>query len=250
MRMHYLLNLLRVSAVFFYHGAIAQDSMSDSAFYQKALSNTRSVYFKNIGANSSIYNGTAYDHYWNRVTGHPFFNTEQFLPGIINYDGTVYEDLPFVYDMLQDVVVTKTFTKNADIRLETGRVRFFWIGTHYFVRLVKDSSNTSIPVNGFYEQLYAGNFRVFLKYEKKIKQSINASDNTTSFIEYKRYYVEKNKTLHLIESEGDLLLLCNDQKREIRKFLNRRDISFKKDPSKAIVQTVMYYEQLKNKYAL
>ena len=227
----------------------AQDFMADSTFYQKVLSNTRAQYLKNIGANAGIYQGTAYDHYWNKVMGNPFFLKEGLVPGKILYDGTLYENIPIAYDMLKEVLVTKSFSKSTDISLVGERVAYFSIDSHDFVRLVKDSTQSNLPNTGFYERLYLGDISVFEKREKKIKQSLKAEDNITRFIEYNYYYVQKDDKFYPVESESDLLNIFKDQRTEIRKFLNRREMNYKKDPSGVIVRTAAYYSNFKNRNA-
>ena len=225
--------------------AHAQGTLPDSAFYRKALANTRSLYMKNMGADSYLFTGKAYDHYWNGVIGHPFFMTEQLQPGSVDYDGVLYENIPLGYDMNRDDVVTKTFSNNENLALLGEKIRYFIIGTHSFVRIFPDSANASVPATGFYEILYQGITTVLLKHEYKIEKSLKAEDNITKFTNYDRYYIEKDERYHLISGENDLLALLKDQKAEIRKFLRRREINYKKDPSKTIVQTVAYYAQLK-----
>ncbi len=223
----------------------AQDYMIDSLFYQKAISRIHAQYSKNIGANAGIYQGMAYDHYWNKVLGSPFFLNERLVPGIILYDGAWYENVPLAYDLLKGVVVTRSFSNDADISLVGERVNFFSIDGHEFIRLVKDSNQTSLPNSGFYERLYMGKASVFEKREKKIKQSLKAEDNITGFVEYDEYYIQKDSRFYRVESESDLQRIFKDQRVEIRKLLNRRDMHFTKDPAKVIIQVAAYYSNLK-----
>lgn len=223
----------------------AQDYLPDSSFFQKAVSNARARFTQNIGINSALYQGAAYDHYWNRVSGSPFFLSDQMVEGKVFYNGSLYENIPLAYDMVKDLLVTKTFAKNADMSLVSEGVDYFFINTHEFVRLVKSRSEKSVPVTGFYERLYNGEVQVFLKMEKKIKQLQKAEDNLTGFVEYDAYYVQKEGLFYEITGEADLVTVFKDQRVEIRKFVNRRDMSYKKDPAKVIVQTAAYYSALK-----
>lgn len=227
----------------------AQDFMADSTFYQKAISQTRTQYLKNIGANAGIYQGSAYDHYWNKVVGSPFFLKEGLVPGKILYDGTLYENIPIAYDLLKELLVTQSFSKSVDVSLAGERVTYFSIDSHDFVRLVKDSLHNDLPNSGFYERLYPGDVSIFEKREKRIKQSLKAEDNITRFIEYDYYYVRKDGRYYLVEGESDLLRIFKDQRAEIRRFLNRREMNYKKDPPGVIVQTAAYYVNLKNRNA-
>jgi len=245
MKRKFFLYSIQLLAIFLSCHAFAQDNPPDSLFYQKALSNTRSQFMKQIGANSYLYDGVAYERYWNRVTGHPFFGTDQFQNGTLNYGGTLYEDVPILYDMARDEVVSKTFAKNSNLALVSGKISHFTIGGHSFVRVVQDSSNNTFLNTGFYENLYQGMVTVLVKREYKIEKSLKADEDTSRFTEYDHYYIVKEGTYHAITTEGELQSLFKDQKADIRKFLNRRDMRFKKDPAKTIVQTVVFYVGLK-----
>lgn len=225
------------------HDLLAQDTATDSSFYQRSLSSARSLYMKNIGANSYVYNGVAYENYWNKIIGHPFF-IDGFQQGSLYYDGSFYEDVPLLYDISRDELISKDFSKTIDIRLLKEKVRSFTISLYTFVRFDADSSNTSSLPAGFYEQLHKGVFNVLEKHRKEILHSMSIEE-PNKFKEYDRFYIEKDDKYYEIVSEGDLLSLFRDQRTQMRKFLNRKEIQFKKNKEKAIVQAVAYYEQLK-----
>ncbi len=224
----------------------AQRMIADSILYQKAIAQIQSHYRKNISANAGIYQGMAYDHYWNRVSGTPFFLKDALVSGKIMYDGTLYDNIPLAFDLLKGVVVTRSFSNDADISLVGERISYFSIETHDFVRIEKDSTQSILPNSGFYESVYSGEVSVFEKREKKIKQSLKAEENITGFIEYDDYYIQKDGRFYHVETESDLLKIFKDQRAEIRKLLNRRDIRFTKDPAKVIVQVAAYYSNVKN----
>ncbi|MES2332783.1 MAG: hypothetical protein V4539_24455 [Bacteroidota bacterium] len=223
----------------------AQDLATDSSFLNSSLSSTRSQYMKTMGAGSYLYNGTAYERYWNGMVGHPFFTSEEFRQGNLFYNGSLYEDVPLMYDMSRDVLVSKNFLKELNVKLLGEKISYFNIGKNTFVRIVADSSTSASMSTGFYERLYKGTVTVLGKYQKRIENSMNAADKITKFVEHDYYYIEKDGKYHLISGESDILSLFKEQRAELRKFLNRREINFKKDPAGTVVQAATYYEQLK-----
>jgi hypothetical protein len=224
---------------------LAQEAANDTSFYRKSLSSARLQYMINIGANSYLYNGGAYEHYWNRVIGHPFFMTDQFQQGTLYYDGTFYENVPLMYDMFRDELVSKNFSKTIDQKILSEKIRYFTIGNSSFVRIVADSVNGASLPTGFYEKLYDGTVTVLEKHEKKIERSLKAEENTSKFTEYVHFYIEKDGKYYSVETEGDLQGVFKDEKTEVRKFLNRKDIRFKKDKANTIVQVASFYDGLK-----
>jgi hypothetical protein len=222
----------------------AQDHSADSSFFSKTVSSARSQYMKSMGSSSYLYNGVAYERYWNGMVGHPFFINEEFRQGNLYYNGVLYEDVPLMYDLSRDQLITKNFSKELNVKLLSEKIDGFTIGKNNFIRIVADSSVSSIPT-GFYEKLYSGTVLVLGKYEKKVEHSLRAEDKITTLTQHDHYFIEKDGKYHLITGESDLLSLFKDQRGELRKFLNRREINFKKNPAGAIVQAVVYYEQLK-----
>jgi hypothetical protein len=238
---------LAICSCFFLFNAsvLAQDAANDTSFYRKSLSSARALYMKNIGANSYLYNGGAYEHYWNRVIGHPFFITDQFQQGTLYYDGTFYENVPLVYDMFRDELVSKNFSKTIDQKILSEKIRYFTIGNASFIRIVADSVNGASLTTGFYEKLYDGSVAVLEKHEKKIERSLKAEENSSKFTQYDRFYIAKDGKYYSVETEGDLVGIFKDQKTEIRKFLNRKDIRFKKDKARTMIQVAAFYDGLK-----
>jgi hypothetical protein len=223
----------------------AQDHSTDSSFFSKAVSSARTQYMKSMGGGSYLYNSVAYERYWNGMVGHPFFINEEFKQGNLYYNGVLYEDVPLMYDLSRDQLITKNFSKELNVKLLAEKIGGFTIGKNNFTRIVADSNHISSVSTGFYERLYSGTVTVLGKYEKKVEHSLRAEDKITKLVQHDHYFIEKDGKYHLITGESDLLSLFKEQRGELRKFLNRREISFKKDPAATIVQAVIYYEQLK-----
>ncbi len=223
----------------------AQSAREDSIIYSNALADARMQFTKNIGINAYLYNGTAYARYWNGIVGFPFFEKEDFQQGDLDYTGALYNGISLKYDLFRDELVTKTFANDAEIKLITDKIAAFSIGSHHFVKILRDSLHTGTIKTGYYESLYRGRLLVYVHHEKKAEKSLQVGENFTKFVQYDQYYIEKGGLFHLIEGESDLQNVLKDQKAEIRKLLNRGDIHYKKDPAATIVQVAAFYDRLK-----
>ena len=237
--------LFLIYGILSHTGKVIGQGTTDSLSPDPGLAFTRAQYTKFIGAGSYLYNGTTYARYWNGVRGFPFFLAEEFQDGDINYGGILYSAVPLMYDISRDELVTKNFSKDTDIKLITEKVNQFFIGRHDFVRLAADNINSSTINPGFYERLYKGITTVYVKHEKKIEKSARAEDNFSKFTQYDSYYLVKDGIFHIIEGEAGLSAALKDQRQEIRKFLARKEINYKKDPGSTIVQVAAFYDGLK-----
>lgn len=227
----------------------AQKTLSDTDYYQNSLSRLNSHYLKKMGSNSLLYIGAEYQHYWNRVKGNPFFLSETYQNGSVYYDGTLYDSLTILYDLMKDELVIQNEGSPFGIVLVNTKIDYFKMGNHYFKRLVFDSSRSNSVSTGFYEQLNSDKNGVYIKRVKQISQSANASDDFSQFKEYDTYWVEKTNQFYRINNESDLRRLFRDKWPLIRKYLNTQHIRFKSDPVQTILLTVKYDAQLQDDHA-
>src|SRR6187401_3409035 len=76
-------------------GVKAQGEVSDSSMYATALTNTLAVYHDAVATQSPIVNGRQYKPYSFTFIkeGHPFFETNQFVPATVYYEDQFYDNV-------------------------------------------------------------------------------------------------------------------------------------------------------------
>jgi len=223
---------------------ISQQSQTDSAFYQSVTSSTINTFHQLTADQSGLYNGPEYPGYDFRFKkGSPFFYTDHFTPVDIIYDGILYRDVPMLYDNLKDILVLEDSL--YPVQLHSRRIDEFTIAAHHFVRPQKSDINNSIFDNQFYELLSNGKISVLKKQVKIITQDISVSEGIErSIAESENYYLKKNNVFYLIRDQNDLIAVFHDKEKEIRDFLKKNRLKFKKDRENTLLQTATYYEQI------
>ena len=221
---------------------LAQGKPSEDSLYIQAISNTGLPYKHEMGAESLHYIGTAYTNYWHGVIGHPFFDSENFKPGNIQYHAVQYQGIPLLYDIAKDLLVSTKYASQEQLALPGIKILGFSIGQHQFVRLDADM-NADIKT-GFYEIFYRGVIKAYVKHQKEIKQSFKTEERTPTFIQYDAYFIEKNGRFHAITNASDIVSLLTEHQKEIRKKMKERDINFKKYPENCLIQIAAYYDTL------
>ena len=229
----------------FHFNPVQSQIAKDSTFLSRAITTVRGQYLQTMGSNSMLFNGVVYEHYWNTVAGHPFFLTDQFQKGTLQYENGIYSDIPLQYDMHFDLLVSRTFLNDINLQLVSEKIKSFSIRNHIFIRVNADSSNAAFMKTGFYEVIHQGMISVLVKRENKIIRSLKTDELAEKFREYDSYYLQDEKGFHPVSDESSLISLLADQKQEMKKFLKGRNIHFKKDPEMTMVQAVIFYEQLK-----
>jgi len=245
MRWHYMsINLALFYFVFTGPKAISQQSQSDSIFYQSVTSSTINIFYLLTSTQSGLYNGPEYPGYdFHFKKGSPFFYIDHFTPVDIVYDGILYKDVPMLYDNLKDILVLEDSL--YPLQLHSRRIDEFTIGGHHFVRPQKSDINNSVFDNQFYELLSAGEISVLKKQVKTIVQDVSANEGIErSIAESENYYIQKNNVFYLIRDQNDLIAIFHDREKEIRDFLKKNRLKFRKDRENTLLRTAAYYEQI------
>src|ERR1700733_4512515 len=86
--------------------SLAQGNETDTGFYRSAISSTIHFYTESEGDQLGLYNAPYYPGYpyiFKKET--PYFQSDQFIPGSVFYDGILYTDVPLLFDQVKDAVI-------------------------------------------------------------------------------------------------------------------------------------------------
>lgn len=223
---------------------VAAQNADDTTLHENAL-NAIGVYYENLGEESPLYNGSEYIEYaYTLQEGHPFFQTASFINGSVNLDGMIFREVPMLYDIVKDQVIILDFQKVYKINLPAGRVQQFFLLGHLFVRLTPDSSGQIKP--GFYDQLYNGKIGLFAKREKRILEKYSNIQISKVVISQNNFYVKKDGGYYIIRNKSSLLSVLKNKKKEVQQYWKSNNIKFKKEPERAMIMAVEYYDQITN----
>ncbi len=220
-------------------------SNPDSVSSATALQNSIDFYYSFTGENSHLYIGTEYGGYNIRIMGNPYFDTVAMQSGSIYYNGTLYNNVPMLYDILNDDVIINRYNQNFRIRLTKEKISYFSVLTHTFIRIVPDSTGKVLPGIGFYDRIYNGKTEVLVKRTKDIKDDPTIANEIISrFLQHNSYFVRKHHLYFQVATRKSLLKLFDDRDKQIRKYLRKNKIKFRKQPEYTIVKAAQYYDQL------
>ncbi len=217
----------------------AQPQSSDTSIdgTQKAIG----LFYQSVNENAHLFNGREYIKYDPRIKGDPYFNVADLQPGVIFYDGTLYQNVPMLYEVLGEQVVIRQYGQGVLITLVNEKIDYFTMFGHTFIHLVPDSANIDIS-DGFYDRIYNGNTTVFVKRQKILTEDPNTFER--SFTEKDGYFIYKNNVYHPVSDRGSVLSVFKDKKKDIAKYLRQNKISFNKTPEYAMTKMAEYYDQL------
>lgn len=219
----------------------SQSTAGDTAFLATSKAKIVSLYAASIQQQSRLYNGTDYVMYMSRDEEHPYFSIDDWTFGSITYWGEVYENVPVMFDLSTDQVVTE-HNRGNPIKLIPDKVDAFVISNHTFQRLMNNGTNKI--ADGFYERLYDGTSKVYAKHQKVYREDITAREVIPRFEENTRYFILKNGVFNQVKKKASVLDTFEDHKQDVKNFMKKNRIRFNDNRAVAIVRIAEYYDTL------
>lgn len=222
----------------------AQDLASDSTAFKKAKEYAVSLYHENIQKESGLYNGRQYIVYAQTIEdGIPFFETSELTNGNVTYWGVEYKNVPLMFDILKEQLITLVPSTNYLIKLQPEKVSSFEILNHQFIRIVKDSINKNIKP-GFYDVLYNGNIALYKKETKTLNEDLSSGKLRNFILEDSAYYIKKNGVFFEVNNKRSLLDAFQEKKKEVQEFMRKNKLKIRNDKNNALPKIAAFYDSI------
>lgn len=180
-----------------------------------------------------LYQGKQYVPPPAKTTSHQGYKTNNLTEGCtVHFQDLIFEDVPLMYDLALDEVVTLHPDWLLPMMLSKEFVTLFTIDTDTFVYLLTEKAG--LP-SGYYQQLFhSPDLSSYVKRSKSIKTY--SSDWESTYVEYARFYIQTSEDVmpRPIRSRRALLNTFSDKKRELRRLLNASGLLFKREPEQVI----------------
>jgi hypothetical protein len=215
--------------------SFAQNHSPDSLLYSQAASQAIDYFNKTIDDQSELYNGAQYELYPPANKGTFYFQDKNYcVSSLIRYDGTWYKNIPVLYDIYNDVMISVSGSNLYILR--TGKVSDIYLLNHHFIYLAEDQG---ILTPGYYDQLYEGRSQVLVKRTKLIDES---KSTETVYEDKFDIYVKKDNKYYPVYSKGSLMDIFKDKKKELNQYLKDNKINYNKDKEGAVARLTGYYD--------
>jgi len=238
--------ILLYSASFSNNKALAQQKNTDSVLLHQTTANMAGAFYKTIGDRSRLYNGPAVDPYdFRSATNANFKDTAAFNNGNVNYDGILYTNVPLIYNINRDLLISRIINGFATYSLLSDRVAEFDLLGHHFIRLPADSLN-KLNEAGFYDQLYNNKLLLLARRTKEIEQEAISRGVGKFFVEKTSYFLKKGRTYYSVNSQGKFLDVLKDKKKELKQYIKDNKLKFGDNPERVMTMLAAYYDHLTN----
>jgi hypothetical protein len=228
--------------VAFLKTGMAQNNMNAPAV-TPTIVKAGDVYNPFIEKQSRLYDGIEHLGYSVRIKGHAYFLTKELQTGTVVYDELEFVNVPMVYDLLKEQVVIQHFNGFTKIALVQEKVKEFTLNGHHFIRLKAGTASRSPIITGYYDELYTGRLKVLVKRGKVIDETIK-DELEREFMQMDLIFIQKEGTYYLIKNYKGLLTVLKNKSKEVRQYLRKNRIKFRKNAEEAILKATVYYDSL------
>jgi hypothetical protein len=91
--------------------------------------------------------------------------------------------------------------------------------------------------------MYTGRIIVLVKRAKYIEETIK-DELEREFLPKDLYFIKKEGSYYAVKNYKGLLAILKDRSREVKQYLRRNKIKYRKGPENAIVKAAVYYDTI------
>lgn len=229
----YLFVLLKVGV------ARAQMPAADSG-----ISTATEFYKQFIGTEAEIYKGPVSGSFNYTLTkGNRFFLPIQTKQGKVLYNGLMFHNIPLLYDVLHNKLITTRPSDNQSFDILNQHVSYFELEGHRFTHL-QNPPVKNMPA-GFYEIHFEGQkCSVYELHSKLLNEDLGE--------QFKRYLIEDNQVIYLkkdmayfrVDKKKDLFRIFETKQAEIKSFIKTNNLKLAKINAATMAKIAEYFETL------
>jgi len=161
--------------------------------------------------------------------GYPFFNTRQFESGVLKINQVSYSEVPLLYDIQADWVVTFHPIYNQKILIKSEKVDEFILGDGSVLRNYQGNDSYIHHKNGFYEVALDADIKLLVKHYKVLKPVKELGQYTKEFIEYSDYYFWYSGQFESVGRKSQAIKLLGLTKKEVKRSFRENSLDFKRN---------------------
>lgn len=200
------------------------------------------AYNRQIALTGDLYYGREHTGYPQKLTGTPYYNSNDWQKGTVVFNGRLYEGVNLKYDLITDQLIVLHPNNFFAVTLFPEKVSSFTIGNDQFI-YVPANNAAGIKQPGFYLQLASGKLTILAKRSKRIEEATTTGELERTVVESASYWAVKNGVAYPIGGEESVLALVDEQARQIRATLREKGIRFRKAKEAALLEIATIYNQ-------
>ncbi len=197
------------------------------------------------GADDRLINGRYYVPKQPFAHGHPYYLTDDWVKTILYVKGITFDDVEIKFNIEDDILILKRQYKQGlivQIILNNSLVDSLRINDHLFVNSTPIFGSHS---PGYLEFIQKGEFVSYLKHEVNYKDEITPQMPQGKYLDPKSIlYIYNDMDFVRISTKKELLAYFSPHEKEIKKFMRKNKIGFKKATKEQFIKLLNYCDGL------
>ena len=212
--------------------------MADTSAVVTAVKSLRAKYYEQKLSESFLAIGSDYLEYNPSGDEHPYFSENDWMMGSVKYNGIVYENVPLLYDIRLQKVLTEHPASGKKIELVKENVSWFKVASHHLGYLPQYDTKE------FYELLADGSAKLWASHTKTFQESTVTGKVTVRTEEHTKYYIENNGRLFPVKGKPSVLEAFDDKREILQQELKRNRINFNRNKPNGLMEAVRLYNAI------
>ena len=194
----------------------------------------------------NIVNGEKWN-YHSKYKGHPFWRENTVFTGDVNYNGQLYENLNFKFNLVNQelILFQQVEGQNKIYELNRKFIDTFKINNSYgdgryqFVRR---------RINGeaakrFFQQVYTGESQCYIFHKKSVIEKIRG-EYMGRYTYHPVIYIKKNHAFAAFDNNRSFLRLFDEHKKVLRRYMRKNSLSIDAEKPDEIARILKFYDSL------
>lgn len=201
-------------------------------------------YQQQAGNHALLYNGEEELKYTRRYLNQPYYRQTDCVPGQLWRQGSLYKNVDMRLDLYKNHLIVRSPDQRFHLIIPSDEVDSVQLHGHTFVFNHPASGQNELPA-GYYMQLHKGH-RCTL-WGRQWMEITRQETNNVIRIRFKtieRYYFFDGKKWKTIKNKSALLKQMPGRQKEMKAYIKRNRLNFRKNKEEAFTTMMRYYESL------
>lgn len=198
------------------------------------------------GTDDLLVNGQLYISTRPKAKGSPYYGEEHFVEGSVQIRGKQFKGVLLLYNIEDQRLIIRVAVESGKyitVLLNSNLIDNFIISGHRFVNT--DMYTNNAKVRGFFAAVYKGSFDFLIRFEKEFKAVYNNQAPNGSYTKTKSdYFIFDQGKLVNVSTKKALLDYFSPKKKEIKSFMRKHQIKYKKAGVYSLHQLMTYCDSV------
>lgn len=164
------------------------------------------------------------------IEGDPFRFSRQFDLGGLTINGVYYPEVPLLYDIYRDQVVTFHPIFNQKILIKPEKIESFTLANGEQFRYFPSNPGYIHHSNGIYKLIHEGQILALAKTYKTTKEIRDLSKFDQIYVEKADYFLWENGQFHSISRPRDAFNVLQTEPKVFKRQLKSAGMNFRQNP--------------------